>query len=331
MAGDEVALRPVDVETDLDAIAELVIRSQAEATGSSDTDRERVRADLTSPLAARDEHRLAVLDGEPVGVLIAEVDAESREVFAEISAVGPARAEVLARLVSAGRECTVRHFSEDPAELADGVDPYVLSADFWQFAVVQADQDGVFAEVLAEAGLRSIRSFWRMALDVRDAPDEPPAPPTGVTRRAASGEDDWRLVHALDQEAFAEHFGFLHSDPFETWMGIVVARSGYDPDRCWIVERDGRAVGFCMLDNSLASFGEDYVGAIGVLKPARGQGIARWLLQCAAVEARQRGRSHLCLSVDGANATGATALYESVGFVTRRRTNLWLEPIGGSR
>ena len=66
---------------------------------------------------------------------------------------------------------------------------------------------------------------------------------------------------------------------------------------------------------------------LGVLPVARGRGIARWLLEQAAFEARERGQSALTLSVDGDNTTGATRLYESVGFVTRHVVDKWQRPV----
>jgi ribosomal protein S18 acetylase RimI-like enzyme len=76
---------------------------------------------------------------------------------------------------------------------------------------------------------------------------------------------------------------------------------------------DGEPVGICVGDSSRAEFGATYVRTLGVIPSARGRGIARWLLRCAAADAARAGLRSVALAVDSENTTGATALYESVG------------------
>ena len=64
--------RPVDVEADADLAFDLVSRCEREALGWTDATRESVRWMLTSPIAARDEHRILLDEGEPVGLLVME-------------------------------------------------------------------------------------------------------------------------------------------------------------------------------------------------------------------------------------------------------------------
>ena len=90
---------------------------------------------------------------------------------------------------------------------------------------------------------------------------------------------------------------------------------------------DGAPAGMCILDDSKAAFGEGYVRTLGVLAHARGNGIGRWLLQCGAADAVRRGRSAIALAVDGANTTGATALYESAGYAIRQEIDVYCYPI----
>ena len=71
----------------------------------------------------------------------------------------------------------------------------------------------------------------------------------------------------------------------------------------------------------------EVMGLLGVTRAPRGRGIARWLLTCAAADALERGRTVLCLSVDGENTTGATALYDSMGFVQRSAFDVWCYPL----
>ncbi len=133
-------------------------------------------------------------------------------------------------------------------------------------------------------------------------------------------------MHRLFEESFAEHFG-AHTRPFEEWIADVEAMAGVDPTRWWIAEVDGQPAGLCILDDSKASFGDGYVRTLGVVPSARGRGVARWLLACAAADAVARGRTGLALAVDGQNTTGATDLYESVGFAIRQVIDVWCYPL----
>ena len=86
---------------------------------------------------------------------------------------------------------------------------------------------------------------------------------------------------------------------------------------------DDEPVGLCVLDDSRAEFGEGHVRTLGIVREARGRGIARWLLACAAAYAVRRGRTTNTLTVDGENTTGATELYTSVGYEVREVIDVW--------
>ena len=148
-----------------------------------------------------------------------------------------------------------------------------------------------------------------------------------MSRRSVAGEGDRRALHALFNASFAEHFGNTHEREFEAWIAGIEALPGADPERWWIATLDGEDVGLCILDDSKEEFGEGYVRTLGVVEDARGRGIGRWLLECAAADAVRRGRTGLALAVDGENTTGATALYESVGFETRQVIDVWCYPL----
>jgi ribosomal protein S18 acetylase RimI-like enzyme len=141
------------------------------------------------------------------------------------------------------------------------------------------------------------------------------------------GDADRRLIHALYCESFAEHFGSSNDRPFDDWIASVEGLPGTDPSRWWIATLDGKPVGICLLDDSKAEFGEGYVRTLGVIPAARGRGIATWLLACAAADCVERGRTGIALSVDGANTTGATVLYASVGYSTRQVIDVWCYPL----
>lgn len=319
------ALRPDD-EAQVEAAYLVASRCELDAVGWTDSTRESVRASLTAPDAWADQHLLALHAGEPVGLLVAERDLDGREVFLDAYAVGPLSSDVQRALLERGLVAAGDLARTHPAPAHPPGDPYDLSPDIWQAVSASFVADHAYADVLSGLGFRPIRRFWRMLLDLASVSSTEPAAPMGVSRRVVSGDDDRRVLHSLFRESFAEHFG-THERGFDEWIATVEALPGTDPARWWIATLDGTDVGLCILDDSKAEFGEGYVRTLGVIDAARGRGIGRWLLGCAAADAVARGRTGLALAVDGENTTGATALYESVGFTTRQVIDLWCRPL----
>ncbi len=303
-------------------------RCELDAVGWTDTTRESVRASLTAPDAWPEQHVLAFRAGEAVGLLVAERDLDAREVFLDAFAVGEQSSVVLRALLERGLAAAGGLADDDPVTPAQPPDDaYSLSQDVWQVVSASLGGDHAYADVLAGLGYRPIRRFWRMLLDLASvAPEAPPAP-AGVSRRSVAGDADRRILHALFNESFTDHFGNTHERAFDEWIAAIEALPGTDPERWWIASLEGRDVGLCIMDDSKEEFGEGYVRTLGVVESARGRGIGRWLLECAAADSVARGRSGLALAVDGENTTGATVLYESVGFATRQVIDVWCYPL----
>ena len=298
--------------------------------GSTTETRESVRAHLGGPQAWRGQCRCVYESERPVAVLSAELDRDGREVFLDAYAIGP-QARLLQRtLLELGIDATRSLAAADDEQVLppDG-DEYAMSAAFWQVLAGAGEQDEGYQEVLQDIGFRPIRRFWRMVRDLSDCSATEAPAPTGVARRVVAGDDDRRLLHSVFRESFAEHFGMTHEDRWEDWITKLLALPGSDPSRWWIAELDGQPVGLCILDDSKAEFDEGYVRTLGVIPSARGRGIARWLLRCAAADSVSRGRAGIALSVDGENTTGATALYESEGYVTREAIDVFCYPLIG--
>ncbi len=315
---DGVEFRLVDVTRPADlAIAyRIVAECERAAVGSSEATLESVKAQLTSPEVPADQRVFAIVDGEPSGLLVLEVDSHGHEVFVDAFTVGPSAATVLAALVSRG--------------LAEARS--IARSEAWRIRAGAFAKDEMYGTVLADAGFVPVRRFWRMLLPLADWPGREPAAPPWVTYRAAATADDKILLHRLFCESFADHWGTTVDRPTDEWLANLEAGAGSDPSRWWLAYLDDEPAGVCILDDSLAEFGEGHVRTLGVVPAARGRGIARWLLQCAAADAVTRGRTGLALMVDGQNTTGATELYTSVGFVVRQVIDAWElqeSPAGG--
>lgn len=315
-------LRPLDPQdpADLEWAWRIVRDGDIAVAGESDETRDGTRATCMAPGVVR--ALIGERAGVPEALLVVDVDPHAREVFVDTYARGEDRPAWFRRLLPAALEIAAQRAAAEPAAVTD---PYVVAPEVWQAVAAHYSEDASYAAVLGEFGFRPARRFWRMHRPV--GPDEStrPGAPSGVSLRSSAGEQDERLVHALAEESFAEHFGFAPT-PFAEWMDQLRASAGVDPSRWWIAEADGVPAGICLLDDSHAESGDAYVRTLGVVPSARGRGIARWLLACAIADAAWRGRTGIALSVDGENTTGATALYESVGFRPRRVIDVAVRP-----
>lgn len=182
-------------------------------------------------------------------------------------------------------------------------------------------QDEQLAAALTEAGFARATTFHRMRREL-DAPVEVRVPDgVVVTRVDDDSEEALRRTHRLQQSTFAGHFGFVPR-PWEEWLAAHRARSGMGP--LWFAALDGDDVGFL---HETSQFVEDedagYVLRLGVEPAGRGRGIAKALLLSSFSHMRERGRVAALLHVDSANATGATALYESVGMRPAVVIDVW--------
>jgi ribosomal protein S18 acetylase RimI-like enzyme len=182
-------------------------------------------------------------------------------------------------------------------------------------------QDEQLAAALDAAGFARATTFHRMRREL-DEPVEVRVPPGVVVTRVDDPSDDvLRRAYRLHASTFAGHFGFVER-PWEEWLAGLRAKSGTGP--LWFATLDGADVGFL---HETAQFVEDedagYVWRLGVEQVARGRGVAKALLLTSFAAMRDRGRRAALLHVDGANATGATALYESVGMRPAVVIDVW--------
>jgi ribosomal protein S18 acetylase RimI-like enzyme len=270
-----------------------------------------VRSDLTNPDAMREEHRLVLTgDGEAAGLLIIERDDQARTLFVDSYAVPAHGSALLAPLVAMGLEAAERR--------AEG--------DGWKVEAGTFAQDEVYIDILEQAGFSEIRRFWHMTIDLDPAQTSEPTAPVGVRITIAESDDDRRLLHRIDEIAFAEHFGFV-PHPYEEWIPWFSDRRDARPDLWRIAWLDDEPVGLCMLDDSRADRGAGHVRILGVIPEARGRGIALWLLGSAFAQAAREGRTAMTLSVDSDNTTGATALYERAGMRPERVIILFRRPL----
>ena len=162
-------------------------------------------------------------------------------------------------------------------------------------------------KLFAAARYEMVRRHYTMTMSLEDPLTRAVAPP-GITIRTAS-LDEAPLVHQLDEEVFAEHWGHVPMS-FDEWSEMVLKRADLDPTLWFIAEEGSEPVGI------LVAGSEDdrgWVSDLGVRSKWRRRGIARFLLMHCFAEFQRRGLVEAALGVDAGNETGAVALYENLG------------------
>jgi mycothiol synthase len=182
-------------------------------------------------------------------------------------------------------------------------------------------KDGEAAQILRAHGLRPVRHFWHMQIDLPGSVESGPSP-AGISIVGVLPPDDLPVVHALLGEAFVDHWGDFPG-PYDRWLQEETSNPGYDPN-LWLLAKDGaRPVGVL-----IATLGDDrgWVEYLAVAASHRGRGIAAALLRRSFASFAAQGVSRALVSVDAENATGATGVYERVGMHTVKSWDMWERP-----
>ena len=185
--------------------------------------------------------------------------------------------------------------------------------------------DRAAAALLETRGLRPVRHFWHMQIELAGAVDPGP-PPEGIDIAPVRSPGDLAAVHAVEDEAFTDHWEH-HPEPFDRWAAERTLGPSYDP-ALWLLARQGGAPVGALTASVLGDRG--WVGLLGVLAPSRGRGIGEALLRRSFAAFASRGVRCLLLAVDAESPTGATALYERVGMRVVKRWDLWERSLGDS-
>ncbi len=176
---------------------------------------------------------------------------------------------------------------------------------------------------LLARGFTPTRWFDQLTRDLRS--DLPPATqPEGVV---VTGWDDAHTAAALAvrNAAFADHWG---SAPLSAghWAAQTVDNAHFRRDLSVLAVRDGRVVGFistCVYREDWEVLGreEAFVQTIGVVREARGRGVASAMLTDVLHRIAAAGLTHASLGVDADSPTRAHHLYRRLGFAP---TGQWI-------
>ncbi|APY89443.1 N-acetyltransferase [Streptomyces alfalfae] len=173
---------------------------------------------------------------------------------------------------------------------------------------------------LRTRGWMPVRRYHVLARPLDAAADRAPEAPAGVTLRDCRDEGDRRRAHALLQESFAEHFDF-RPRTYRQWLDDIDGERA-DWSLVWIAHVEGVGdAAVLRTHDDRPSMG--WIGNIGVLDKARGQGLGSHLLRHAFGHYAALGRDRIGLGVDTDNSSGALALYERHGMALDHAVDTW--------
>lgn len=164
--------------------------------------------------------------------------------------------------------------------------------------------------LLAQRGYQRARSWLSM---VRELPG-PALPSTDLPGVLVVAPDDsereaTRLAHL---DAFADHWGSapVTAERWSIWWSSHTSRRELSSIA---VDADGTVLGYVIASEDKP--GVLHIALVGTRPSARGRGIARAVIARSLEAAAQAGYATAELEVDAESLTGATRLYDALGFV----------------
>jgi ribosomal protein S18 acetylase RimI-like enzyme len=130
-------------------------------------------------------------------------------------------------------------------------------------------------------------------------------------------------MHAADDEAFRDHYGYSEH-PFDHWLHYV-SQPFFRPDLTVVAEdaATGEVAGFCTIvvngeENKRIGIQRGWIDILGVRRPWRKRGLGTALLLKCLRDLRGNGLVQAALGCDSENVTGATRIYDRVGFAVAK-------------
>jgi len=284
---------------DIPAIVELVAACEHDLYGRTETDSDRVAADLARPgldptLDTRLLHRAS-------GELAA---------WAWVNR----RSEVEVHPAHRGRGLG--------AWLLDWAEERARSSGGARIAQTVPDSDAAAVALVRSRGYETLATSWLLEMPL---PVEPqlPDPPAGITVRAFRPGEDEQPAYQVIEDAFADWQQRRRS--FDEWAMLTVHRSTFAPGMSPVALDGDRMVGAVVsLDDP--QLGEGYIERVAVAGDQRNRGIARVLLRWAFRAFYQHGQRNCTLWTH--SDTGALSLYERVGMTVRRSSTVYSKQLG---
>ncbi|MGY1636286.1 GNAT family N-acetyltransferase [Geodermatophilus sp. SYSU D00742] len=179
-------------------------------------------------------------------------------------------------------------------------------------------------DLLRRAAFTPERWYRDMARPLTGLPEVVAVPGVDLVPFSWDRDDEVRRAH---NAAFSEHFGSAERDR-AAWRSRYTGQRAFRPDVSVLALAEGAVVGYVLAyvyeaDTRATGSRQAHLGQIGVLRPARGRGVAAAAIATALRLAAERGCATAGLQVDSQNSTGAPALYRRMGFTEVRTRTAW--------
>jgi ribosomal protein S18 acetylase RimI-like enzyme len=180
--------------------------------------------------------------------------------------------------------------------------------------------------LLEQHGYKPIRSWYRMRRDLREPIPEDKLPPDLVlqTYRPELSLALWEAFN----DTFQDHWSF---EPIsvEDWQQFFIQSTSFRPELTFLAvdgeNPEASIAGFSInfvreADNAREGVAEGMIAELGTRRAWRKRGVATALL-CQSMRAfKAAGLNYAGLGVDTESPTGATRLYEALGFQVHKRS-----------
>jgi mycothiol synthase len=181
------------------------------------------------------------------------------------------------------------------------------------------------AELMRSQGFAPVRYFRRMEHPLDALGD--PAIPEGLRVEPWSErtDEDFRRVR---NESFEDHWGAVPM-PVDQWQNKITNQT-FRPEVSFLLRdvASGAPAGMLVTmswdaDTEATGIRDAHFMIVGTLREYRRRGVAGALLGHALRAAADRGYDRASLTVDSANPSGASGVFEKAGFVPKTRYIRW--------
>ena len=178
-------------------------------------------------------------------------------------------------------------------------------------------------KLLKNLGMALSRYFWRMVIDLDEAPPEP-VWPGGIKMKSLAEGIELRAVYRAFNDAFQDHWGHVEQPEEEMlaeWKHWISTDEEFIP-ALWFVAMDGEEIAGVCLCRRRGWEDPDmgWVNVLGVRRRWRKQGLGLAMLNFAFDKFHRMGKLRAGLGVDADSLSGATRLYEKAGMHVARET-----------